>query len=533
MPDSTDSALPSPWTAQKLGNQLQLAFKRVLAGNPFYLASAGLLLYGINQITTDPKLVGAEFPMLLFNFCALLLYEIMLVCTAITLIRCKIWYDAMLLFGLTNLFIIVPFSLISRAVFLSPHLALAMSISGAALAAAKFLAFKKYAPELNLPRRFLIFGAVFLLANAYAPLLFKSIAYDLDQIKKWLNLIWLFVLPALAGLGIYLPRQVDPGDAPGNKRWLPAAIFFAWVLVTACHVGGIGYSNSYVWNFSLLVPVAWVTAWTIYLRITDFIARPNQRVEQILLCVPLLLPLLATDSKWILPLFAGLNLAAYGLLFIRRHRNLLALIRLLGAIAIFCGGLPIVWIGHIVPGATRAEWVFLSIFICFFWLIFRSRDPRVAMAAALCLVGASSCIAPDFSRWAIQVALVSLLVHSLRWDDQACRGATTLRVLTGLLWILLSCSWLFEPVQSARLFADSGAVLLLVIYLLHATIFKCWKHVFVFICAMVVLLSEPTEVLARWLNGESAGMIAILGSFLLFALGSIAAFSKPKWWRSS
>ena len=75
--------------------------------------------------------------------------------------------------------------------------------------------------------------------------------------------------------------------------------------------------------------------------------------------------------------------------------------------------------------------------------------------------------------------------------------------------------------------------MLLVIYLLHATIFKCWKHVFVFICAMVVLLSEPTEVLAGWLNGESAGMIAILGSFLLFALGSVAAFSKPKWWRSS
>ena len=99
-------------------------FKRIMAGNPFYLASAGFLLYGINQLTTDSKLVGSELPMLRFNFCALALYEIMLVGTAILLIRRRIWYDALLLFGLTNLFVIVPFSLISRAVFLSPHLAL-------------------------------------------------------------------------------------------------------------------------------------------------------------------------------------------------------------------------------------------------------------------------------------------------------------------------------------------------------------------------------------------------------------------------
>jgi uncharacterized MnhB-related membrane protein len=138
MSESMDSTSTSPPVGHELVSPLRTMFKRIMAGNPFYLASAGLLLYGINQLTTDPKLVGAEFPMLRFNFCALLLYEIMLVCTAITLIRRRIWYDAMLLFGLTNLFIIVPFSLISRAVFLSPHLAITMSIIGATLASAKF-----------------------------------------------------------------------------------------------------------------------------------------------------------------------------------------------------------------------------------------------------------------------------------------------------------------------------------------------------------------------------------------------------------
>ena len=313
MSDSMDSA-PA---AQPIGNELvspvRLALKRVMAGNPFYLASAGLLLYGINQLTTDPKLVGAEFPMLRFNFCALLLYEIMLVCTAITLIRRRIWYDAMLLFGLTNLFIIVPFSLISRAVFLSPHLALEMSLVGIALATAKFWAFKRYAPELNLPRRLLIFGAIILLINAYAPLFFKSIAPDADQVTKWLNFVWLFLLPALAGLGLFLPRQTDPARALEGKRWSPSAVFFAWILVTACHFGGVGYSNIYVWNYSMLLPVAWVTAWTIYLRIADFMVKPNPVVENTLLFVPLSLPLLAIDSEPILLMFAGLNLLIYGI----------------------------------------------------------------------------------------------------------------------------------------------------------------------------------------------------------------------------
>ena len=91
MSDSVDSAPAVQPGGHELVSPFRLAFKRIMAGNPFYLASAGLLLYGINQLTTDPKLVGAEFPMLRFNFCALLLYEIMLVCTAIALIRRKIW----------------------------------------------------------------------------------------------------------------------------------------------------------------------------------------------------------------------------------------------------------------------------------------------------------------------------------------------------------------------------------------------------------------------------------------------------------
>ena len=531
MPDSTSPATVSQPTLNEFAERLWSAFQRIMAGNPFYLMSAGLLLYGINELTTDSKLVGAEFPMLRFNFCALFLYEMMLVGTAILLIRRKIWYDALLLFGLTNLFVIVPFSLVSRAVFLSPHLALAMSICGVGLATAKFGAFKRYAPELNLPGRLLFFGALLLLVNASGPLLFKRITFNQDEVNYWLNVLWQFLLPALAGLGIFLPRTPDRNDTPGGQRWLPIVILFGWVIVTACHFGGIGYANSYVWNLSLLVPVAWVMAWTARIRLTDFIIRPNRLAEQILVSVPLLLPLLAAGSERILPVFAGLNLVIYGLLFVRGDRNLFALTRLLGAIAIVCGSLPAGWISHLVPGVERPEWAVLSVLVCFFWLIFLSRDPRVALFGALGLAGLCACFAGSFGHYAVQLALVSLLAHSLRWDDQIYKGATTLRIFTSILWFVVSCSWLFDPVCPERLLVDSAAGALLAIYLLQATIFRRWKHRILPATSSLIVLSEPAMILGRWLNRDTPGMLAVVGSFLLFALGTIAAFSKPKWWR--
>lgn len=529
---------PHP-AANEFVTSLRSLCKRIMAGNPFYLMSAGLLLYGINQLTTDSKLVGAEFPMLRFNFCALALYEIMLVGTAILLIRRKIWYDALLLFGLTNLFVIVPFSLISRAVFLSPHLALAMTICGAALAVAKFWAFKRYAPELNLPRRLLFFGVLLLLVNASAPLLFKRIALDLDQVSKWLNFIWEFLLPVLAGLGIFLPRPPQrtgrsalpsQEDPRGSAKWMPAAIYFGWMVVTACHFGGIGYSNSYVWNWSLLVPIAWVMMWTAYVRIADFVTRPNRLFEQIVLSAPLLLPLPAIGSERELLIFSGLNLVIYGLLMIRKDRNLPTLVRLLGAVAIFCSSLPAAWINHVLPGVDRPEWAMLSVVVCFFWLIFRFRDPRIAMFGALGLTGLCFYFAPTLSHYAIQIALISLLAHSLRWDDPEHKGAKTLRFLAGIIWTLISCSWLFNSTHPERLLIDCAAGALLVIYLLQAILLRRWKHRILPISASLILSSEPITILGSWLDRETPGMLAVVGSFLLFALGSIAAFSKPKWW---
>src|SRR5437016_4854060 len=128
------------------------------------------------------------------------------------------------------------------------------------------------------------------------------------------------------------------------------------MVVTACHLGGIGYSLTFQWNLPHLVPVAWVMVWTLYLRRRDFLPNPGRLLEQAWLFIPLLLPMLAGSVNWILPIFASLNLACYVLRFVLRDRSRPALIQLLAAAAILLSGLPPAWLDHAIPALSRAQW---------------------------------------------------------------------------------------------------------------------------------------------------------------------------------
>ena len=276
------------------------------------------------------------------------------------------------------------------------------------------------------------------------------------------------------------------------------------------------------------MPVAWVLSWTIYLRKKDFIQIPSELVEQTLLFVPLLLPLLAVGNASLFPLFASLNFICYLVRFISNQRSRLALVQLLSAAAIPLGGLPAAWLGHVVPGTSRAEWIVGSTVLCFFWLIFLSRDPRVAMLAVISLVALCFSFANDFTRLTIQFGLVSLLTHSLRWEDSMHKGAAILRIVAGVLWVFLSISWLRESPHDARVLVYIAASLLLIAYSVYALVHYTWKPAVIPVFAIVVLASEPGSRAAGDLTNISPGFLAIGASFLLFALGSLAAFSKSK-----
>ena len=61
------------------------AGKWLLTVNPFYLASAVMMLYGLYLVSVDTQLLGQETSQLAFNFSSLQLYECLLVVTAVVL----------------------------------------------------------------------------------------------------------------------------------------------------------------------------------------------------------------------------------------------------------------------------------------------------------------------------------------------------------------------------------------------------------------------------------------------------------------
>src|SRR6266536_2098838 len=129
--------------------------KRFLACNPFYLVSAALLLYGFYRISVDPGFVGQEIARLIFSFTSLQFYEVLLVITAVFLARRRIWYDSTLLVGLENLFLLVPFILISQAALIDKRMLGAMWLAGGLLAVARCDGLKRSIAELNFPGRLL------------------------------------------------------------------------------------------------------------------------------------------------------------------------------------------------------------------------------------------------------------------------------------------------------------------------------------------------------------------------------------------
>jgi hypothetical protein len=514
--------------SQRLCRAWPTWLKRFLAGNPLYLASAGLFLYGINTVTTDSRFVGAEDSLLRFNFCALALYELILVITAIALARRSIWYDAILLAALANVFVIVPFSLISRAVYLSPGLAWTMSLCATVFAALKIWAFQRFIPEFNLPRRMLIFGALLLLVNAATPLRFKTMAERPAQISHWLTIICFGVLPLLAGLANFLPKPVETSSSPVGKRWVPLAIYLGWVVVTALHVLGIGYSAGRDWSFSLLIPTAWALGWTIYLRLNDFTSKPSLKLQQMLLLLPLTIPLFGSTTPWLLPLLSGLNLCAFASRLLK-DRSRVAIAQFLAAAVILLCGLPLSWVQHIMPGLRYGEWVLCSLFICFFWLVFVSRDPRVGFLAAVSLVVMCGFGFRQFSEYAPQTILVFLLLHSLRWDDPAHRGARFLRNAAGLLLLLT----IWQSLNDGYRLHYASVLVLLICYAAHALHTLSSRPRAVAIYALFAVFMEPVIELAGQHKQTSAGFIAIGVSFILFGLGSLAAFTKSRWNRSA
>jgi hypothetical protein len=545
-PDLPAPYIPEVPPAPAAGPPLSWWLKKFIACNPFYLFSAALLLYGLYLVSADANFPGHETAQLLFNFGSLQVYELLLVGTAILLASRRIWYDSMLLVGLENLLVLAPFILINQATLLGPKQAPAtgmiwgMCVVGGVAAGLRFWSLKKFFKELNLPGRALVCGLMLLLVNLALPLLYRHFeetrlgAQTTDGAQYEMNRYgWLLLLPAMFALVNLLPRARRTGGLSLPQHpWLPVGFFLLWMGVSGAHLYSLGYVYNLDFEFIFSVPILWVMAWTVYLRHDDFLAAPNPVLSKILLAAPALaaFPALATPDTGVFLVLMVTNLAAYAWLAFRSNR--VALHLALVSLAGLAVGLVKLFEAHLPESVTPGRCLlFAAAAYALFWM-FRTRNPKAGVVGALGVLLATVCFAHNSAlgpHLGMQLGLVFLLLHSLRWEDGEHAGAGAVRISAAVGWLMHSGLLVYTGFPEAMRLVDSAGGLMLAVCVITDFLRRNWRPLAPAVAAALVLLLQPAGNTAGKLHSTPTGLLAVLGSFLLFGLGTLAALTRSKW----
>jgi len=510
--------------------------RRVLAGNPFYLMSAALLLFGINRLSVDPDFLGEELANLIFNFSALQFYEVLLVLVAIILARRRIWYDSTLLIGLENVLVLVPFILVTQAILIGNGVALALCLAGTFMVVLRFLSMKHFISELNMPPRLLGLGLIILLLNLALPVYFRSVLEDTgdDFWERPNQVAWLVGLPLLQLLGNTLPKPTRRGEIGPERSWLPISLLELWIAATAIHLWCIAYVAMHPCGAYLLAPLLWALAWTVRNRIEDFVPGHSPAVYMALLFAPALATLVAAfhENSHVFLVLTLLNALGYARLWVVDRKNHIAFELLLASLVALIAALPPDLGRTFLPEFSRGRCVELALGAYLILQALLSGGPQIGTCGALV-----ASMAPVF--WGLQapfqvgaqIGLAFLLLHSLRW--RSCRSTAILRTFAAAAWMLHSLIFTYLNPTDAGRAVSAAAVLVFCCYVGFGLVTRSWAARIVPVSAAFSLLAGPASFVMRKLITSPSGLLAVLASFVLFGIGTLVALTKPRWQRSS
>ena len=516
-------------------------FKRVLAYNPFYLTSAALLLFGLYRISIDPAFLSREIAQLCFNLSSLELYEALLVVTAIVLAARKICYDCNLLVALENLFVLVPFILISQAALIDQHIVMLAALAGGGLVLARTAALQRWIGHIEYPKRLLGPGAVVLLMNIALPIVYRVLheskfgtkpdwggAYETN---RWM---WLMAVPVLCALFEATPlrsKDADPESFAAKHVW--QGLFCLWLAGTIVHLYCLGYIYDFTLRLEFVAPGVWVVSWMACRRLSTLRGEIRLPWLDAAFAMPALVTLLALPqpSKAVFVVLSTLNTCVFGWLFLSRRLSSkfalhLSVLSLLAAFA----GLPerLFPVMHGNSGQMRIVGGLLALY--FLVWICLSRRPKLGLLGGgmvALMTGLLLGQDPQMPHWAASAGLAFFLLHSLRWNDATEPGAAAVRWLAAICWVGHAVIWAQSGGGFWMLFGVAGPVLgvALLAKILNAS-FGTW---IVSGAALLVLLCAPGNSAVSQAHDAPLGLIAIVGSFGLFALGTLSALTKHRW----
>jgi len=520
---------------------LKFGWLRLMTGNPFFLISPVLLLYGLFSVATEPQMLGQEQASLAFNFSSLGIYELMLVVTAVWLAGRGLRYDAGVLVWLENILLFVPFLVLSQASFLETGTAVAYAVIAVLLAVARWTLQYRYFPRINLPPLLLAIGLVLLMLNACLPLLHHFLITVKEDNWMWpilRLLLWGAVLPLVILVGNGLCRPTG-GHESLEGRGIPLAFLGVWGVGTAVNLRAISYVDGFEFEPGLVVPLFWALAWTIWLQAGNLFGRISFRLHDRLVWVPVILPTMGG--------LLGEYIASFGLVVV----NVVAVLSLgrrittrtkWHAIAASVGMLvftmPTLWAEELIPFFTRGKCLVLGAAVFGIWLTVRRLHLRAGLVGAA-LAGLATQYyfgrLDYLEQFALDTALMFALVHSLGWKDSREPVGRPIRFALGLGWVIHGVVWVriaagdvLETTQFIARTMPLSGLLVLACYAAFHLRTRRWEPILIPGMAVLAMLTVPLNTSFDTLRITPIGHLAVLGSFLVFVAGIGYAFVRER-----
>jgi len=257
-------------------------------------------------------------------------------------------------------------------------------------------------------------------------------------------------------------------------------------------------------------------------------------LAQLLLSLPILAALLAAfhfDHTVFLALTI-LNATTYQRIYSRLGGPRLALHLLLISVAAIVAGLPQEWGRIVVTHFSRAELIGAGAAGYLLVCAALSRNPKLGVFGALVAAIAVGVISADQSgslHWAIESGIVFLLLHSLRWSDDGTAGAKGTRLFVCIVWVAHAFIWMHST--GSAWMACAIVTPVLSASLASRLFTGAWGPRVIRVTALLVSFSGPADASLSQLHSAPAGVLAVIGSFLLFGLGTLAALNRHRWHR--
>jgi len=399
----------------------------------------------------------------------------------------------------------------------------------------RFASLKHFIRELNMPPALLGWGAVILTLNLALPVYFRWVLENgVDDFWERPNQLgWLVGLPLVQLLANGLPKPIRPGEIGPARSWLPLSLFELWIAATAIHLWCIAYVAKIPCGVYLLGPLLWALAWTVRNRIEDFLPGPAPAVGTGLLFAPAATTLVAAfhENSHVFLVLTFLNALSYARVYASDRRNYIAFELLLASLVTLIAALPPELGRNLMPEFSRGRCVGLALGAYVVLQALLSNRPQIGACGAIIVS-----IAPALAGFqtpfhaGAQIGLVFLLLHSSSWVD--CKRTGILRTITGVAWMIHSLLFTFASPSEAGKIVSAGAVLVFAYYAGVRLVTGLWAARIFPASAAVSLLAGTVNYLLCKLIATPFGLLAILGSFLLFGVGTLVALTKPRWHRS-